>query len=169
MIDEGLLSTHRDSEDVDLRDDARVGANDRHATSFRGVAQPTDNVTRETYYRRAKPPARLRQLLVAGSPFGRHGAFSRKGAGLPMPLMVLFDDANISDLGKLRGLPPAKIRLPARLPAALLPYQTRPPGRRPRAPSAIQNEIWAMRPAPTRTTDVESAGLPPMPASAVQS
>lgn len=35
MIDEGLLSTDRDSEDIDLRDDARVGTNDRPATSFR--------------------------------------------------------------------------------------------------------------------------------------
>jgi hypothetical protein len=44
-------------------------------------------------------------------------------------------------------------------------YATRPP----RSPSATQNETCATTPAPTRTKAVDSAGLPPMPASAVQS
>jgi hypothetical protein len=55
---------------------------------------------------RAKQPARLRQLLVAGSPEGRNGASSRKGAGLPMPSLVLFDDDSLGGgMDGVRSMP----------------------------------------------------------------
>jgi len=105
LIAERLLLVGWDGECVDLGDDSRVGPNDGHAASFRWDATADRPGMRS--------PSCARQAAGASAPIAcrgfarrRDGASSRKGAGLPMPSLVLFDDDSLGGgMDGVRSMP----------------------------------------------------------------